>query len=316
VCSQDSDHYSLSGCTRGYNGRRRTNGVGAAVATAAGGDLQLSSSGRRHRRRGFMVAGLAGKVAIVTGGNSGIGAATVRRLAAEGARIAILARRRPEGEQVQEAVRAMGGEACFIACDVTDIAAIEAAVRETVERYGGLHVLVNNAGGAVQPLNPFPEPNDDTWEQTLRLNLTSVYVLTRLAWPHFLGAGGGVIVNMSSERAVTVRTPAARAMMDAPFGQPAYPAAKAGLEALTRWTASVGGPYNIRCNAVRPGLIATPMTARSTANLFAYADTVQLTLERGYPEDVANAVCFLASDESRFITGQVIGVDGGMAAKV
>src|SRR5207245_2690342 len=127
---------------------------------------------------------------------SGIGEATVHRLAREGASVALLARRKPEGEAVQHAVRAAGGDALFIACDVLSRPAMEASVAQVVAHYGGLHILFNNAGGA--RLAASPEEDEAAWTETLHLNLTSTYLMTRLAWPHLVAAGGGSIVNMSS----------------------------------------------------------------------------------------------------------------------
>ena len=253
---------------------------------------------------------LAGKVAIVTGGNSGIGEATVHRLAREGATVALLARRQPEGEAVEQAVRAAGGEALFIRCDVLERGDMAAAVAHTVDRYGGVHILFNNAGGA-RP-DPFPEANDAAWEETLRLNLTSTYIMTQLVWPHLLAGGGGSIVNMSSFAAVGGASVAQQSLVPG-LPPPAYWAAKAGVEALTHWTASVGAPHNIRCNAVRPGQILTRPGTHFAEPFFA---TVQLTTGPGYPADVANAVYFLASEESRFVNGQVLNIDGGTVAKL
>jgi NAD(P)-dependent dehydrogenase (short-subunit alcohol dehydrogenase family) len=263
------------------------------------------------------MGGLAGKVAIVTGGNSGIGAATVQRFAREGARVAILARREQEGLVVQHAVRDAGGDASFIACDVLDSAAMEAAVARTVDLYGGVQVLVNNAGGGAP--DPFPEPGgDEAWERTLRLNLTAAYVLTRAVWPHMVAAGGGTIVNVSSLAAVTAVSPQQQELM--PFiPGPAYAAAKAGLEALTRITASLGATHNIRANTVRPGAILTPTATRLEPGHHVFErvhDLVQLTPGSGSADDLANAIYFLASDESRFVNAQVLSVDGGAVFKV
>ncbi len=202
-----------------------------------------------------MAGGLAGKVAIVTGGNSGIGAATVMRFVREGAKVAILARREREGLAVQQAALDAGGEACFIACDVTDRPALENAARRTVELYGGIQIVVNNAGGGVP--DPFPAPDDDAFERTLRLNLTSAYILARACWPHLVAAGGGTIVNVSSLAAVTGVTPHQQSIMPF-FPSAGYMASKAGLEGLTRYLASAGAPHNIRANAVRPGAVLTP----------------------------------------------------------
>ena len=263
-----------------------------------------------------MAAGLNGKVAIVTGGNSGIGEATVHRLARAGAKVAILARREPEGRAVERAISDAGGDALFVRCDVTERTAVEAAVAQVVERYDGVHILFNNAGGA-QP-HGLAEPGDDAWEWTLRLNLTSAYLMTQACWPHLVAAGGASVVNMSSTAAVAAVSEAQRGLVPGLPG-PAYWAAKAGMEAFTRYIATMGAPHGIRANAVRPGQILTPSATRRTPGHHsseALFEQVQLTKGPGYPEDVANLVSFLAADESRFINGQVIDIDGGAVLKV
>jgi len=261
--------------------------------------------------------GLTGKVAIVTGGNSGIGAATVRRLAQEGARVGILARREAEGLAVEQVVRDAGGEAAFFGCDVLHRDAIEAAVAGVVSRYGGVNILFNNAGGGLP--DPFPEPGGDAaFEKSLRLNLTSGYIMTQVVWQHLVAAGGGTIVNMGSTAAVAAVTPAMRQLVLG-VPAPAYFAAKAGMEALTRYFASVGAPHGIRVNAIRPGQIITPFSTRFSPGKHALEgmfEQTQLTPGPGQAEDVANLVYFLASDESRFINAQVIDIDGGAVVKV
>jgi NAD(P)-dependent dehydrogenase (short-subunit alcohol dehydrogenase family) len=269
-----------------------------------------------------MAGGLEGKIAIVTGGNSGIGEATVHRFAREGARVAILARREEEGLAVERAVREAGADATFIRCDVTELADIESAVAKTVNLYGGVHVLVNNAGGGGgRAPDPFPEPGgDDAFEYTLRLNLTSVYQMTRAAWPHLKAGGGGSIVNVSSLAAVAAYSSAMWELLPGGMSPPpAYFAAKAGVEALTRLTASVGVLHNIRANVVRPGAILTPGVQRMSPGhhrLEKLHEFIQMTPGVGDADDIANAIYFLASDESKFVNAQVLAVDGGAVHKV
>ena len=270
-----------------------------------------------------MAGGLEGKVAIVTGGNAGIGEATVRRFVREGARVAIVARREQQGLAVQQAMRDAGGDATFIRCDVTERADIEAAVARTIDLYGGLHALVNNAGGGgragITP-DPFPEPGgDEAFEYTLRLNLTSTYWMTRAAWPHLKAAGGATIVNVSSLAAVAAYSPAMWDLLPGSSPPPAYFAAKAGVEALTRLVASVGAPHKIRANVVRPGAILTPGVERLTPGhhvLERWHEFIQMLPGIGDPDDIANAIYYLASDESKFVTAQILSVDGGAVHKV
>jgi 3-oxoacyl-[acyl-carrier protein] reductase len=258
---------------------------------------------------------LHNKVALITGGNSGIGEATARSFTKEGAKVAILARREAEGHAVQEAIRAEGGEVTFIPCDVTDRAAVEASVAETVAVYGGLDVLINNAGGGAREM--FPEESDETWERILRVNLTACFLTCRAAWPHLIKAGRGSIVNVSSLAAVSGVSDAVLERYPS-LPSASYIAAKAGLEGFTRYIASLGGRFNIRVNCVRPGQILTRrLTTAAGEHVFArHFEVWQLIKGPGYAEDVANAMLFLASDEARFITAEMVNIDGGAAAKL
>jgi NAD(P)-dependent dehydrogenase (short-subunit alcohol dehydrogenase family) len=262
-----------------------------------------------------MAGRLQDKVAIITGGNSGIGEATARRFTQEGAKVTILARREEEGYAVQKAIRAEGGEITFLPCDVTDRAAVEAAVAQAVATYGALHVLINNAGGGSREM--FPAETDETWERVLKVNLTACFLTCRAAWPHLVKAGSASIVNVSSlasvygvSEAVFERSPL--------LPSASYIAAKAGLEGFTRYIASIGGPHKIRVNCVRPGQILTRRLATAAGeHVFArHFEMWQLLKGPGYAEDVANAMLFLASDESRFITAEMVNIDGGAAAKL
>ena len=203
-----------------------------------------------------MAGKLEGKVAIVTGGNDGIGAETACRFAREGARVAIMARRRPQGLEVQEDIRSTGGDATFIRCDVTDSEAVDAAVDETVSTYGGVNVLVNNAGAGFGGI--FPNETDNDFDATVRLNLHGTFYMCRAAWPHLTDAGGGAVVNVSSVAAVIAHN---KRSFDAggAIGPPAaYAAAKGGIEAFTRYIAAKGGHLNIRVNCIRLGGILVP----------------------------------------------------------
>jgi NAD(P)-dependent dehydrogenase (short-subunit alcohol dehydrogenase family) len=258
---------------------------------------------------------LTGKVAVITGGNSGIGEATARLFTQEGAKAALLARREPEGRAAEKALRDEGREATFIPCDVTNRAAVEAAVSQVVSLYGALDILINNAGGGAREM--FPDESDETWDRILRVNLTSAFLTSRAAWPHLIKSRRGAIVNVSSLAAVSGASPAVLERFPT-LPSSSYYAAKAGLEGFTRYTASVGAPHNIRVNCVRPGQALTKrLTTAAGEHVFArHFEIWQLIQGPGYAEDVANAMLFLASDESRFITAEIINVDGGAAAKL
>lgn len=262
-----------------------------------------------------MTGRLQNRVAMITGGNSGIGEATARLFAREGAKVAIVARREAEGRAAEKSIRAEGGEVTFIACDVTNRAAVEAAVAQTVGVFGGLHILVNNAGGGAREV--FPDESDETWDRVLRVNLTAAFLASRAAWPHLIQAGKGAIVNVSSLAAVSGVSPALMERFPT-VPSASYIAAKAGLEGFTRYTASLGGPHNIRVNCVRPGQVLTKrLTTAANEHVFArHFEIWQLLKGPGYAEDIANAILFLASDESRFITAEVMNIDGGAAAKL
>jgi 3-oxoacyl-[acyl-carrier protein] reductase len=262
-----------------------------------------------------MAGRLQNKVAIITGGNSGIGEATARRFTQEGAKVVILARREAEGRAVQDAIRAQGGDITFFPCDVTDRAAVEAAIAQTVSTYGGLDILINNAGGGAREM--FPAESDETWGRVLRVNLTACFLTCRAAWPHLLKSGSGAIVNVSSLAAVSGASAAVLERFPT-LPSASYYAAKAGLEGFTRYLASLGGPHHLRVNCVRPGQILTRrLTTGAGEHVFArHFEVWQLLKGPGYAEDVANAMLFLASEEARFITAEIMNIDGGAAAKL
>jgi NAD(P)-dependent dehydrogenase (short-subunit alcohol dehydrogenase family) len=263
---------------------------------------------------------LDGKVAIITGGNSGIGASTAHRFAQEGARVILMARRAGEGKAVEQAIRDGGGEASFIACDVGDEGSVRAAVDQAAQTYGAVHLLFNNAGGGAG--SHFPDEPTDEWNRVIGVNLTGTFLVSRAVWPHLVAAGGGAVVNMSSLAAQRGFSP--RMLEEFGATSSSYYAAKAGVDALTRYMAGVGGLHNIRVNCVRPGQIITPGATGGTFDnpdgghhvfekMFNHA---QIVKGPGLPEDVANLVLFLSCDDSRFISGEIINIDGGVAAKI
>ncbi len=246
-----------------------------------------------------MAGRLDGKVAIITGAARGIGLATARLFAREGARVAIADIDAPRGEAAAAEIRDQGGEALFVPVDVTDPASVQAMVRRVVDAFGRIDILVNNAG--VLRDRTLLKMTDEEFDFVINVNLKGVYNCTRAVAPVMVEQGSGVILNASSVVALYGN-----------FGQTNYVASKAAVIGMTKVWARELGPKGIRVNAVAPGFIRTEMTAGLPEKV------VQAVLERtplrrwGEPEDVAHAYLFLASDEARFINGAVLSVDGGV----
>lgn len=247
----------------------------------------------------------AGKVALITGGSSGIGAATARRFADEGATAVICGRRQRLLEKTVAAIRETGGRADWIAADVSDEIAFTAAVDETIRRYARLDVLVNNAATASWAMIEGSSTVD--WNSCLQGSLSSVYFGTRAVLPQMKKQGGGAIVNISSVCGV-LGTP----------GMAAYSAAKAGIVGFTQVAALEAAPDNIRVNVVLPGVVMTPPTAAMLPDEKAVRSMARsVPLGRiGTPEELAGAILFLASDDAAYITGTCLTVDGGRTCEL
>lgn len=253
------------------------------------------------------MARLAGKVAIVTGAASGIGAATAREMTAEGAAVVVADLDRSGAAAVTKSIEDAGGRAVSCEVDVSDEPAVLAMIETATREFGRLDVLHNNA--AVTAADHLARDRTvvdldlDVWERTLAVNLRGVMLGCRHAIPVMLETGGGSIVNTSSVAAL--------------LGGPkfcAYGVSKGGICVLTRHVATAFGKQGIRCNAVLPGNVSTPgLTNTLTPEVRQVFLQNHLTPDISGPEDIAKAVVFLASDDARYVTGQAIAVDGGFA---
>ncbi len=251
---------------------------------------------------------LAGKVALVTGAASGIGLASAERFAAEGARVVCVDVDEPRLAAAAKRVAASGGETHAIAADVSDAAAIAAAVEGAVERFGQLDVLMANAGIAGSGMAH--STPDELWERVIAVNLTGAFVTIRAVLPHMMERRAGSIVASASIAALS-GVPA----------QAAYAAAKGGVAALTRQIAVDYAGYGIRINALCPATVVTPLVLEAYEQRG--GDVDEMLRERGRdvplgrlgdPLDVANLALFLASDEAAWMTGALLPVDGGLSA--
>jgi 7-alpha-hydroxysteroid dehydrogenase len=244
---------------------------------------------------------LDGKVAIVTGASRGIGAACALTLAQCGADVVISARSEDTLAGVADDIRAAGRRAEAVACDLDDLANMEALVDAAVERLGGLDIVVNNVGGTMP--QPFMDTSVDAMEEAFHFNVSTAYHLTQLAVPHLLARGGGSVVNMTS---------AMGRLRDR--GYAAYGTAKGALTHMTRLLAADLAP-RIRVNAVAPGAIVTDALGMVLNDELEAAMVAGTPLRRlGRPEEIATAVLYLASDAGSYITGKVLEVDGGIEA--
>jgi len=242
---------------------------------------------------------LAGRVALVTGASQGIGHACALALAREGATIAAAARNREKLDELVAAIAAAGGQAAAFVIDVADEDQIKSGVKQALAQFGKIDILVNNAGITRDQLVMRMKRAD--WDAVLSTNLTSAYLCIQQVIGSMLKQRWGRIVNITSIFGQTGQA-----------GQANYAASKAGLIGLTMAMAREIASRNITVNAVAPGFIETSMTAALSEELKQTA-VKQIPLGRvGSPEDIANAVCFLASDEASYITGHVLNVNGGM----
>jgi cyclopentanol dehydrogenase len=246
---------------------------------------------------------LDGKVALISGGARGQGAAEARLLAREGAQVVFGDILDAEGRQVEASIRAAGGEATYVHLDVTNEASWRAAVDTAVSRYGALHVLVNNAGIYIR--KRIEETSEDDLDQILAVNVKGVFLGVKHALPAMRRAGGGSIINISSVAGLVGNA----------TGSPIYTTSKGAVRLFTKATAMQHASENIRCNSIHPGPIDTVMLDETAGGRSA-AMLGRVPLGRvGTVEDIAYGVLYLASDESSFVTGSELVIDGGLTAQ-
>lgn len=253
-----------------------------------------------------MTGRLKGKVATITGSTSGIGRETARLFAREGASVVLSGRREAMGQEGVAEIRAAGGEAHFIRADVGDHEQLKALIEGAVERYGRLDILMNNAWGGTY--GNVVEVSEEQLDRDIAVSLRAVFLGCKYAIPHMIASGGGAIINTSSVHGVL----AARKMTN-------YDAVKAGILNLTRGVAVDFGHDGVRCNAICPGWI---MLEEAEAHWGEHPERMRFVNELypvgrpGRMRDIANAALFLASEESSFITGHALMVDGGLTIQL
>ncbi len=244
-----------------------------------------------------------GKVALVSGGGSGIGRSTCELFAERGGAVMVADVNEPAARATAETIRRKGQPAAACRCDVADWEQVQATVERTRHELGRLDVLINCAG--ILRVHSIEETPQAEWDEVLKINLMGAFLLTKAVMPVFRQQGGGSIVHIASRMALRVKEEHA-----------AYAASKAGVMQLTRMAALEGGPHGIRANCVCPGFIDTPMTRLAgpkedvDAQFAGWAKVCPLG-RAGRPEDIARAMLFLASDDAAFVTGVALPVDGG-----
>jgi 2-deoxy-D-gluconate 3-dehydrogenase len=245
---------------------------------------------------------LTGKVAIVTGGNGGIGYGIAQGLAASGARIVVAARNTEKNARAVAMLQELGADAMEIAADVQDEGSVRAMVRATIEAFGQINILVNNAGINIRKVPQ--EYTLEEWQRVMNTNLTGVFLCAREVYPHMVAAGGGKIINIGSMTSV--------------FGSsvaPAYSASKGGVVQFTKSLALFWAQDNIQVNAILPGWIHTELTASSSPERY---NAIKARIPHGRwgePDELAGAAVFLASRASDYVTGIALPVDGGYTSK-
>jgi NAD(P)-dependent dehydrogenase (short-subunit alcohol dehydrogenase family) len=254
------------------------------------------------RKIGSRSGRLDGKVTFLAGATSGIGSKMAGMFAAEGASVVIGGRRRPEGEVVAEAINSRGGVATYQPLDVTDEASVTNAVRSTVSRFGRLDVVVSNAGGSSTGDGPVTTASLVEFWQKMKVDLFGCFLCSRFAIPEMIRSGGGSVINIAS-----------LAGFGTTLGRDAYTSAKGAVISLTRSTAREYAADRIRVNAIAPAGVRTDRIERLIEAVPEARETLKgQTLGLIEPSEIAHAAIFLASDESRSLTGQIVAINGGL----